>query len=643
MGLGKLAELRRLISDWPDLLQEWDFSKNLDLSPSSTTYGSKKDVWWKCEKGHSWKARPNSRTAMKSGCPYCSHRRILVGFNDLATIRPDLVREWDYEKNYPLDPTSIAAKSGVSIFWTGKCGHSWKTSLASRVAENTGCPYCAGQKVLKGFNDLATTRPDLAREWDYEKNQLFTPESISKGSDKKAWWVGSKCGHSWQSAIKNRGTKNHGCPYCAGQKVLKGFNDLTTTHPHLAREWDYEQNYPLTPEQVSKGSGKQFWWVGYDCGHSWRARVTERVARAYGCTVCSGNSISVGINDLVTANPEIAGQWHYEKNNPLTPESVTKSSGKKVWWQCSKGHEWQATINDRTGGHNCPTCVAKTFVSKGEKEVLEFVQSLSSDVVGTYRDLIDVHEVDIYIPSKNLAIEYNGVYWHSEDQKGKNYHYEKWKACKDQGVQLIQIWDDEWRDKKDIIKNSLAHKLGASKSAVVYARQTLVTTLSAKDTKIFLSTHHIQGFAGGSVRLGLVDNSGSVVACGVFKKRTDTEYELVRYATAARVAGGLSKLLKNFARTHSHVARIITFADHCVSNGNMYTKLGFVADKELTPDYKYLVNGTRVHKFNYRLTNFKNNPNLLFLDGVTERGLAKLNSLPRVYDAGKTRFVLALR
>ena len=242
-----------------------------------------------------------------------------------------------------------------------------------------------------------------------------------------------------------------------------------------------------------------------------------------------------------------------------------------------------------------------------------------------------------------MAFEYNGLYWHS-DKAGKSdtYHYDKWKRCADKGIQLISIWEDDWNYREDIVKRMIAHKLGVSNDRKVYARQTDVVIVDKDDARAFCNAHHIQGYVSGSVYYGLKDRrTDSLVAVSVWKRSGD-QLRLERYCTSENVIGGMGKMLKagvQYAKDNG-LSKIVTFSDHDVSDGGLYRRLGFIPDKELKPDYKYIVGGTRVHKFNYRIKRFRDDPNLKYADGLTESELAQLNSLPRVYDAGKTRWAI---
>ena len=148
---------------------------------------------------------------------------------------------------------------------------------------------CAGKVVIPGENDLAALYPEIAAQWDGEKNGRLTAKEVSPYSNRKAWW---RCreGHSWQAAIAARTKRKTGCPYCTGRKVLAGYNDLATAEPFVAMQWHPTMNAPLTPEQVSAGSRRQVWWQ-CGLGHVWKARVHSRAGKQRrGCPVCAGRT-----------------------------------------------------------------------------------------------------------------------------------------------------------------------------------------------------------------------------------------------------------------------------------------------------------------------------------------------------------------
>ena len=223
-GLKVWAGYNDLATTNPELLEEWNFDKNIDIKPTQVSSGSDKKVWWKCKEGHEWQAKIKNRKD-KKGCPYCANKKVVAGENDLATTHSELVKEWDFDKNIDIKPTDVTYGSERKVWWKCECGHSWQATINKRTAQNTGCPYCANKKVVPGENDLATTHPELVKEWDYEKNGDLKPTDITKGSRQKVWW---KCkeGHEWQAAVyertrkridKETGIKKEsgtGCPVC---------------------------------------------------------------------------------------------------------------------------------------------------------------------------------------------------------------------------------------------------------------------------------------------------------------------------------------------------------------------------------------------------------------------------------------------
>ena len=265
----------------PSMAREWHYEKNNGLTPANVSPNSNKKVWWKCSKGHEWQAKIQGRNK-GTGCPYCADRYAVKGVNDLQTVNPALAKEWNYERNNGLTPADVMPNSDKKAWWKCNKGHEWQATISNRNNGN-GCPICSGKKILKGYNDLQTVNPTLAKEWNYEKNNELRPTDVMPNSSKKAWW---KCikGHEWQATIADR-NNGCGCPYCAGKRVLSGFNDLLTTNPKLASEWHPTKNGDLLPTMVSSGSHKKVWWI-CKTGHEWQAEIANRNA-GNGCPQCA--------------------------------------------------------------------------------------------------------------------------------------------------------------------------------------------------------------------------------------------------------------------------------------------------------------------------------------------------------------------
>ena len=306
-GINDLATLK------PELADEWS-SKNDPLKPTMVTTGSHKKVIWQDKYGHEWTATVKSRALNGTGCPYCSHNKILVGFNDLASQRPQIASEWS-ERNYPLKPDMVTVFANRKVWWRCSKGHEWNTLISTRSG-GSGCPYCSGQLLLKGFNDFATTHPQLAQEWS-DRNLPFTPDMINEKSRRNVWWKCRECGYEWQSVVYAR-VKGTVCPVCADRAVMTGYNDLATTDAHLLPEWDYEKNKDISPNKISRHSMQSVWWK-CSLGHSWKAKISEKAIEGKGCKVCE--------KDYLTVFPKLAVMYYAAKKRIKVQTDTDKIIG----------------------------------------------------------------------------------------------------------------------------------------------------------------------------------------------------------------------------------------------------------------------------------------------------------------------------
>ncbi len=379
--------------------------------------------------------------------------KLIKGINDLQTEYPDIANEWDTLRNKPLIPSQILSKSGKKFWWICSNGHSYEASVDHRTVRQQGCPYCSNRKVLSGYNDLVTIDNNLALQWNYERNRgltnkfgidISTPNLVTAISNQKVWWVCDK-GHEWQATISSRHA-GRGCPYCAGRRAVVGYNDLKSVYPDIAQEWHPTKNGDLMPENVTSCSNKKVWWylpyddpeTGQHFDFEWDDTIAHRTKCSRGCPYLSGNRIFVGFNDLATLYPNLVKEWDSVKNGELTPFDVTVQSRQKVWWRCNKGHAWQAHVYSRTKGAGCPYCAKEQQSSFPEQAVYYYVKQFFPDAVNGDVSVINM-ELDIYIPSKNCAIEYDGVVWHKGQSKKE---LKKNQLCKDHNIMLIRIRED---------------------------------------------------------------------------------------------------------------------------------------------------------------------------------------------------------
>lgn len=282
---------------YPDLVGEW--APENEASPSEVSYGSNRMIMWRGMCGHYWTASAKNR-GKGHGCPYCSGNRVLIGYNDLRTRAPEVAREWS--KRNKTKPEDYASLSNTEVWWTcKKCKTDWKARIADRTTGH-GCPNCASTKIIRGKNDFETLFPEIAKEWSTSNPGM--PFSISPYSKKSILWDCLECGNSWYGSVVNRvnGLK---CPYCSGEKLMKGLNDLQTKYPDLAKEWDRIRN-GNSPTMVRATSDRNSFWVD-KYGHKWVARVSERVQGRGGCPKCREKSKRIEILDYVAEKAEKLG------------------------------------------------------------------------------------------------------------------------------------------------------------------------------------------------------------------------------------------------------------------------------------------------------------------------------------------------
>jgi hypothetical protein len=270
----------------PKILWQWSH-KNLNDDPRELGRSSSKIVWWDCEKGHSWQASVGDRTKGQ-GCAVCANRQVVQGVNDLAATHPWLIEQIDESVNSKEIAHLIPAGSSEKIWWVCFQGHRWQAAVSSRTSKNTGCPFCSGNEVIPGVNDLETLNPDLSQEWHFLKNQQ-TPGQVKVQSSKRVWWLCQR-GHEWQATVSAR-TNGTGCPFCANVRVLEGFNDLDTVYPEIALSWDNSKN-EKSPSDVMPGSHTKYWWICVK-GHSWQASPNKRI-QGRNCPTCATSGFVPG-------------------------------------------------------------------------------------------------------------------------------------------------------------------------------------------------------------------------------------------------------------------------------------------------------------------------------------------------------------
>jgi DNA-directed RNA polymerase subunit RPC12/RpoP len=408
----------------PELKNEWNYKKNINVNPKTIKSGSGIKVWWICYKGHEWEASTLNRNR-GNGCPYCSGRQAIIGENDVFTTNPELKKEWNYKKNINVEPETIKSGSNKKVWWICDKGHEWEAIVNSRN-QGKGCPECSSQlstsypeqyfyfhlsNIFKNtINRYKDTKNNISEidifiedimigvEYDgyyYHKNDKDTKTNILLKNG--IILITIKETINFRKDINNiiyvhrpvteeklkdtlerlliliNKIKNTQIKYIVKEEnnrllILSNYrnlivsNSIFETHPQLKKEWNNEKNLKLNPKTITFGSNLKVWWI-CDKGHEWEAEISTRTkTQGTHCPYCSGRQAIIGENDLFTKNPALLKEWNYNKNINVEPKKIKSGSGKKVWWICDKGHEWEATISHRNRGSGCPYCSGRRTI-----------------------------------------------------------------------------------------------------------------------------------------------------------------------------------------------------------------------------------------------------------------------------------------
>ncbi len=461
----------------PELLKEWDYAKNITISPNELSYGSAKKVWWKCNKGHEWESSPGSRHR-GSSCPFCSGHRILVGFNDLATKNPRLSTEWKYTKNHGITPYEVSEKSGKKVWWTCPiCSTEYQATIANR-SNGSSCPNCQSEYKTSFpeqalFYYLSEAFPDTINRCTDEigiELDIYIP-SIKTAIEYDGYhWHKSKYDHDLEKnklCSKNNirlirirekelsSLDNCICIFRDDNYTYHSLNNVIhsvfdtlgitefeidtekdsleilnkyvktiqtksflNTNFEASLEWHPTKNGKLTPDSVSSHSNKKVWWICSRCGNEYQATLNNR-SNGSSCKVCKYKEqsqllksarVKKGVNDLKTLRPKIAKEWDQELNGTKKPDMYTIHSAERIWWKCKTCKAvWKTAIYNRTNGHGCPKCAGRNRVI------------VNVDTGETYNSLVEasratgVTTTNISRVLKGRGKTAGGIHWRYED------------------------------------------------------------------------------------------------------------------------------------------------------------------------------------------------------------------------------------
>lgn len=345
-----------LATNYPNVALEWHPTKNLTLTPEDVTSKSPKKYWWKCSRGHEWKVAVQKRTLDKTGCPYCSNKKVCSD-NNLETLYPELIKEWDKNKNGPLKPKDYVAGSNKKVWWKCSRGHTWQAMIISRAIKGTGCPFCrpnVSKLELRIYSELIPIFKSIKRTqklWGKEFDLIIENEKICIEVDGYPWHLKK----SKKDYEKNKLCKEN------------NFLLIRVRDDRLDKLGEFNIFY----SEKDKSSHLQV--ITNICklfikNLTFPKKIKTKICHLSEATHFTNEKEYIRLlsefpgpgfeNSIEVTHPKIAAEWHPDKNGDLKTTMVSIGSGHRAWWQCSKGHEWQAYLYSRTAG-GCPICSNK--------------------------------------------------------------------------------------------------------------------------------------------------------------------------------------------------------------------------------------------------------------------------------------------
>lgn len=508
--------------------------------------------------------------------------------------------------------------------------------VAYDFAHLRGCPSCgrANKKIVK---------KETNRQKRHLTTESFIEEARKVHGDKydysKVEYVNNKTkvciicpvhGEFWQ--VPSSHLKGCGCEKCG--KEQGGIKQSYTLESFIEKAKEIHGNKYDYSKVDYKGCNKKICIICPEHGEFWQMPYSH--LQGHGCPKCMSekNAILMMSNteDFINKSQKIHGE-----NNDYS-NVIYRGAKIPVQITCEKGHTYWQMPNKHLSGHGCPLCTHN--ISKAENEISDFIKSVYDGTIinNTRKQLKDNIEIDIFLPEKNLAFEYDGLYWHNETRKDKNFHLKKTEEALNNGTKLIHIFEDEWMYKQDIVKSRILNLLGKTPSTI-YARKCEIKIVDTITASNFLDENHLQGKLNSSIRIGLYYNNELVSLMTFGKQRKnlgshhiDGYYELLRFCNKlnTNVVGAASKMLKFFIREFKP-KHIISYADRRWSNGNVYEKMGFTLTHKSEPNYFYIIGQKRYNRFLFR-------KNELIKQGFdknkSEHQIMAERGIYRIYDCG---------
>jgi hypothetical protein len=539
-----------------------------------------------------------------------------VYFGDFMSrkLNIEFIREQFEKENCEL-LSEIYEGNRQKLEYVCKNGHKHLSTWSNWNRLKSKCP-------LESWDNLASRRKlsfdFVKKSFEEEGFRLLSTEYVnahnklkyecSNGHELTITWAEWNSGHGHECRIcKEKNKTKEMLEFISNAFEKEGYKLLTTKYINSRQKLDY-----ICPKGNKHTTTWNMWQQGKRCPC---------------CNSRSKKTIEFVVDEFAKEGYIVKSEF-YENNK------------QKIMCVCPNGHEYSITRANWMTGYRCPKCNL-VGTSKQEIELIEFIKSFGIDVIEHDRSLISPYELDIIIPAKKVAIEYCGLYWHSElAGKDRNYHLYKLKACKEKGYRLITIFEDELLYRKEVVFSRLKNIFRVGDLNVIYARNCVIDLISTKQARIFCEENHLQGYSGSNVKIGAFFNDDLVsvitfsrpsIAKGSYSGNNDS-WELNRFCSKINyhVVGIASKLLKYFERDYEW-SKIFSYADRRWSVGDLYTKIGFDFVGIMRPNYWYIRNQKRIHRFALRKT--YDDPK-----DKTEWEIRKSQGYNRIWDCGNLKY-----
>lgn len=384
--------------------------------------------------------------------------------------------------------------------------------------------------------------------------------------------------------------RGHGCPKCWSKSIAKTQTLTTKIFIEKANAvHNGKYNYANTKYNGCYSD------VEIICPiHGSFSQIAYSHLQGHGCPKCSTEKNSI---KMIKSNEDFIFESkikHIGENNDY---SLVIYKGVKVPVEiiCNKGHHYFQTPNKHLMGHGCPFCAK--VVSSSELELREFLASIGITYETSKRTILSSSkELDIYIPSHRIAIEFDGLFWHSSDKRDKNYHLEKTNDCICHNINLIHIFEDEWLFKKEIVKSRLREFFNVF-DMEINADDCSIKNVPSKEARVFLDKNDIDGFCKSKIKYGLYHNKELVYMIALSKSNKNGEYKLVGACAKlnTNVVNGLDKLLSHFIKCN-YPRSIIYHMDKRWNDSPKYENLGFKYAGNIQPKLFYIKDRHRIKK-----------------------------------------------